>query len=315
MKKYKYSSQVDRNAVQLSYLFLLEREIESEDAIEYGIQGNRTIMQMKDSVESCDEYKFLLNKRVITKLLQTRAEDGFPAGTPSNQRTSEVRMIQTSDPDKYKPIITASSKFNKKYCEKHNISYSSYLGIKRGCYPHHSIFNRVYLLKEMLDEGFDGWVIYMDADAFVGQPSVSIPNKLHQLRVNNKSLWLHNVYSPDDPNYSWWDINDGCFAIDLGAGEVKSAVHAWWSIYKEVYSLSDYARAKKWGDLIDDQQSFWMILRELNLEKFVQLEQFQYSGLIRQVLRDDASSESSENEIESRAQTIEKEASRIYAPA
>src|SRR4051794_26053851 len=87
----------------------------------------------------------------------------------SDRVVSDVRVkfLQTADPQKYARVLEASAPSTRAFCALHGHEYETYVGVKRGRRPWHATFNRIDLLQEALDAGFDGWIVYLDADSFV----------------------------------------------------------------------------------------------------------------------------------------------------
>ena len=53
------------------------------------------------------------------------------------------------------------------FCDLHGHEYEAFKGIKVGRLPQHATYNRIALINDNLDSGFDGWLVFLDADAFV----------------------------------------------------------------------------------------------------------------------------------------------------
>ena len=46
------------------------------------------------------------------------------------------------------------------------LSIDRVVGVRRGRSPWMSVFNRIFMLADLLRQNYDDWVIYLDADAF-----------------------------------------------------------------------------------------------------------------------------------------------------
>lgn len=71
-----------------------------------------------------------------------------------------VRFIQTSDARHYVRMLDVSSASVRAYCELRGFEYESFRGLKVGTLPQHAAFNRIALLNDQLDRGFDGWLCF-----------------------------------------------------------------------------------------------------------------------------------------------------------
>ena len=131
----------------------------------------------------------------------------------------KLKVIQTSDPVVYKPLLDITSKLNEKQCKKMGITYQKYYCIKRGHSPIFAIFNRIYLLIEHLDTDFD-WILYMDADAMITNPLFHP----HNIILQNKDKGF--IFCSGG-TYEKWDVNDGVFFCNLRHPEVRKVLLQW----------------------------------------------------------------------------------------
>ena len=66
----------------------------------------------------------------------------------------DIICLQTADPVDYYEMLYETSKTVRMYCKDKGIHYHCYIGIKRGYFSWHASFNRIYMVKEILDSGF-----------------------------------------------------------------------------------------------------------------------------------------------------------------
>jgi hypothetical protein len=137
------------------------------------------------------------------------------------QNTSIV-VLQTADSTHYLPMLQATARVNQAYCSRHNIAYSQYVGIKRGFFPWHACFNRILLIKEMIDAGYNGWVFYLDADAFVFDQSYDVRELITRF---GKPL----IIGPGGASGALWDVNNGVFLVNLGNAVARDLMLAWYA--------------------------------------------------------------------------------------
>lgn len=80
----------------------------------------------------------------------------------------KVAILQTSDGEsKYTDLMKITGEINELYCKHYNYDYIPHYGVTRGFAPWHSVFNRLFLLPDMIKEGKYDWIIYLDADAYM----------------------------------------------------------------------------------------------------------------------------------------------------
>jgi tRNA (mo5U34)-methyltransferase len=167
---------------------------------------------------------------------------------------SEIVLLQTADAEQYLPLLEATAAVNRLYCERQNIKYSHFIGVKRGFFPWQACFNRIILLKEMIEEGFTCWVFYLDADAFVVDLSFDLRSLISDIA---KPI----IMAPGGLSGQPWDVNDGVFVIDLSNDTARDLILAW---HSDFMSTSDEAllAAPEWHMVESDQPRLQRILRE-----------------------------------------------------
>lgn len=227
-------------------------------------------------------------------------------------------MLQTSDPFRYEKLLATSSEINKKYCDIHGILYTKYSGIRYGIYPHHAMFNRIFEIKKLIDDGNSGWVFYLDADSIIYREDFDLEEKLIDLKQQRKFAWFHNVYLEDDPLFLFENINDGAFAIDLGSGYARLLVGMWHKIYSEYYSANNYIAATHWDGVVNDNGSINLLISSFlnhfgeEFKRGILLEQFQdcwngnnhHEGIVFQALRSKHNDISPDDELELRRESL-----------
>jgi lipopolysaccharide biosynthesis glycosyltransferase len=118
-------------------------------------------------------------------------------------------LIQTSDPVEYAAMLEATSRTTREFCRRHGLEYRNFIGVKQGLWPWHSTYNRLHMMKELLDENHRGWVLYLDADAYIYDLEFSIAE---YLEINKQSAMIA-VRANSSAEY--WDINAGVLLINF----------------------------------------------------------------------------------------------------
>src|SRR6516164_5460781 len=127
-----------------------------------------------------------------------------------NLKSDRILTIQTADAELYSRILSITSRVNKIFCKRNDIEYEAFVGIKRGFYPWHACFNRIIILNELVQNGFAGWVFYLDADAYIYDLSFNIRQYL-------AAIHEPFIFAPGGTSGQKWDVNDGVFLINLNA--------------------------------------------------------------------------------------------------
>ena len=219
----------------------------------------------------------------------------------SQQLSDRVVLLQTADAYRYSKILDVSSAINKAYCQRRKIFYESFRGTIFGDKPFQATYNRVALLWFLMERGYNGWVLYLDADAAISDFEFDFTNYLLNKRKAGMCFVFHPVHEAGHPLQFFGNVNAGAFAVDFSNPLVKSLILTWYSFYREYLSSEDYARAVNWLDLMDDQSSLQRILykNRIHLEDHIAFEPIQHEYIF-QALRSDHSSESSIDDIEYR---------------
>jgi hypothetical protein len=166
----------------------------------------------------------------------------------------DILFLQTCDAFKYPAMLSATSQTAIEFCRRKGYSYEMFVGLKRGFWSWHAIYNRIPMLKEKTDSGFRGWIVYMDADAYITDLNFDLHDFLDQ-RAHHAG-----VFVPALPDCEAWNINDGVFMINLGHEQGRRIVYLW---YQAFAALSDdWLRAQRtWSEGHNDQDMIQEILR------------------------------------------------------
>lgn len=135
--------------------------------------------------------------------------------------TMSICMMQTAAGTDYERMLDITSVPNRAYCLMNDIDYRSFVGIKRGYYNWQATYNRTPMLDELAREGFTGWVLFVDADAYVRDLDFD-------LRAYISSLESDTILvAAPGSNRAAWDINAGVFLLNLGHPLGRELVNEW----------------------------------------------------------------------------------------
>lgn len=232
---------------------------------------------------------------------------------PSTRRASDILFLQTADANKYRPMLEITSRTIIEYCSRRNLSCELYIGICRGNQPWHATFNRIVLLRRLLNSGFAGWVCYLDADAYITDLDFDIR---HYLRGKDD---IAMVIATDDASAAdrpFWAVNAGTFLINLGHPLGQEIVYRWADRFDDV-SDAELLRLGEWTLGFDDQGFLSDILRELpggeaavlTLRDYPNLINYSRGLFISQILRAD------HRRLEERERQLRVETDRVLSAA
>ncbi|WP_426957204.1 hypothetical protein [Muricoccus radiodurans] len=161
-------------------------------------------------------------------------------------------MMQSADPANYFDLLRVTSKPNRAYCLRHGIRYVSAHAVMHGFHALHACYNRIFFLKDLLDLGYEGWFLHLDADAYVCDLAFDLAAHLAERR-DRSFLMTHGATTEH------WDINDGIFFANCAHPDTRRLTDLW---HAEVMALpQDLLRtASSWESLPNDQHLLQMLL-------------------------------------------------------
>jgi len=174
----------------------------------------------------------------------------------------KITFLQTADAVTYRPMVELTSATVIEYCSRHDHSYELFLGLKHGYQPWHAALNRIPILKSYIASGYRGWIVYLDADAFVADMDFDLRAYLG----DKEQYAIIAARSGKSPPH-WWDVNNGVFMINLGHPDVPAFVER---VNERLGAISDddLMNEARWSDVVDDQQLFHDTFKEMtDMEK------------------------------------------------
>ncbi len=198
--------------------------------------------------------------------------------------TNDVLLLQTSDPHVYFDMLCLSARTNRAFCRRHGIAYQAFIGIKRGFHPWQATFNRIPMLHELVAARFAGWVLYVDADAYVADLDFDLRGYLADKPA------AAAILTPVAPGAAWWDINAGVALFNLASAEGRWLVARWHDAFMAITDDAlrgdaDWALVRNDQDLLHDilRANDW--LRPHVVLQSTELINASNARFIRQVLR------------------------------
>ena len=133
----------------------------------------------------------------------------------------ELTILQTSDAFKYSRMLRATSRTAIAYAQRHGFGYESFTGIKRGFHGAQAAFNRIFMLDELINRGYRGWALHMDADAYVVDLTFDLNSYLADKQ--NHSAVMATIPGEEVP----WHINSGVLFFNLGHPLAVELISDW----------------------------------------------------------------------------------------
>ena len=198
-----------------------------------------------------------------------------------------VKFLQTADPVIYRRMLAASSASTEAFCERHGFEYEAFVGLKRGWHPAHATYNRIDMLNEELKAGFVGWLVYLDADAFVADLDFDL--RAYLSPHDATPAIARAVFHEQAPT---WHVNAGVLLVNT-ATEGGVALIKRWKRMLDLLSVSLllYLPPALW--VTNDQQLLHLLLwRGASIRERMHFENpdlinAAYARFIAQLLRSD----------------------------
>jgi len=174
-----------------------------------------------------------------------------------------ITLIQTACGPAYEAMLAATDRAHRAYCEANDVRFWPVVGILRGSHPWQASFNRIEMLHELCEQGYRGWVMYLDADAVIRQADFD----LRRFLGKRKDYGL--VICSGHPEAEPWEVNDGVFFINLGTNAGRMIARRWHGLFR--LNVTDQMLTEAvgpWQPLSDsrafpdDQHLLQMVLRD-----------------------------------------------------
>ena len=166
----------------------------------------------------------------------------------------DIVLLQTAYGDAYIDLLTVSARSMRAYCKRHDLRYEAYIGIKRGYFPWHAAFNRIYLLDELIEQGRYDWAVYIDVDAYIADPTFDLKRYL-----KGKARYAA-VLTPSGCTKLRWDVNDGVVMLNL-RHPVSRQLTSTWRAAHEAIPDATLRTQTSWSNP-DDQEMLQAFLRD-----------------------------------------------------
>jgi hypothetical protein len=210
----------------------------------------------------------------------------------------ELTILQTSDAFKYSRMLRSTSRTAIEYARRHGFAYESFVGIKRGFHGAQAAFNRIFMLDELIERGYRGWALHMDADAYVYDLDFDL--RAYLADKGDRSAIIATIPGESVP----WHINSGVLFIHLGHPQGRALVRDWKRRFLDVPDERLRDLTSVWDHLNDQTMLYQALdqdeaLREPVLFEDAMLFNHVHGRFIRQFLN------SLDSNIDTRTATIE----------
>ncbi len=196
-----------------------------------------------------------------------------------------IKFLQTADAVVYRRMLAASSASTRAFCMRHGFEYETFVGLKRGWHPAHATYNRIDMLHEHVAAGFVGWLIYLDADAYVVDLDFDLAAYLAP-HAQTTAI-ARAVFQDQAPT---WNVNAGVLMVNTATPGGIALIKRWKRLL-DILSVSFllYLPPALW--VTNDQQLLHLLLwRDASIREGMHFEKADlinaaYARFIAQLLR------------------------------
>ena len=147
-----------------------------------------------------------------------------PAARDRARRRSagdDIIVLQTADADRYVPMLAVTAPNVREYCRRHGLGYESFVGVRRGFHPWQATFNRIPMLADLVERGWTGWALYLDADAYIQDLDFDLAAYLADKQDRAA------IFATSGVTGELWDVNAGVALVNLGHPLGRTLVEQW----------------------------------------------------------------------------------------
>ena len=195
----------------------------------------------------------------------------------------EVTLYQTSDAFSYFEMLQVTSETALALCRNRQLRSEAFVGLRRGNKNWHSTYNRIVYLADRVREGYKGWILHLDADAFVNDINFDVRSYLA-----DKDGYAM-IGAPSGATEHFWDINIGIMFFNMNHPFMLKMTEDWFA-YLDKYDLARDATG--WSQSISDDQAMFheLLMKQTAHEGDVLLESWDFmnsprSSFVRQMMR------------------------------
>ena len=195
----------------------------------------------------------------------------------------EVTLFQTSDAFNYYEMLQVTSETARAFCRNRGVNYEAFVGLRRGNQGWHSTYNRVVYLADRVREGYQGWILHLDADAFINDINFDVRSYLA-----DKDRYAM-IGAPSGATEHFWDMNIGIMFFNMGHPFMIKMSQDWFA-YLDRFDLATDAAG--WSQSISDDQAMFheLLMKQPDHAGDILLESWDFmnsprSSFVRQMMR------------------------------
>jgi hypothetical protein len=144
----------------------------------------------------------------------------------------EIILAQSAVGPAYEAMLDASRLAHTTFCKNNDVDFRTYANVMRGFHPWQACYNRILILADLLQSGFRGWFMHLDADAIIRHPQFDIRTFFGKREAYGL------IAVPSSPGVEDWNINDGVFFLNFADERGRGIISRW---HSEFMALSDDA--------------------------------------------------------------------------
>ncbi len=170
----------------------------------------------------------------------------------------KISFLQTADAVVYADMLDITARTFRAFAARSGACYESYVGIFRGYHSWQATYNRIPLLKRIVDNQQTGWIVYADADAYI----IDLDYDFQEFLSSCAGYALVGTHSGIVPR-KWWDVNAGVIALNLDHPLTSRVIYGWYSSFCAITD-EEMQNAVCWDQITNDQNLLHEVLESLS---------------------------------------------------
>ncbi|SHJ45201.1 hypothetical protein SAMN02745194_02594 [Roseomonas rosea] len=162
-------------------------------------------------------------------------------------------MVQSADPVNYFEMLRLTARPNRDFCRRRKVRYACVQAVLYGFHPWQACYNRILFLHDLVAQGYGGWFLHLDADAYVHDRRFDIATYLDTHA--DRSFIIARGSGPEP-----WNVNDGVFFANCAHPDTQRIARLWMEGL-DALPLERLRAAVEWVDQPDDQRLLHAVLR------------------------------------------------------
>lgn len=162
-------------------------------------------------------------------------------------------MVQSADPVNYFEMLRLTARPNRDFCRRRGVRYACVQAVLHGFHPWHATYNRIVFLHDLVAQGYRGWFMHLDADAYVH-------DRRFDLRAYFAAHADRSFIIARGGEKGPWDVNAGVFFANCAHPDTQEIARRW-KAGLDAVPIDRLRAGVDWAEMPDDQRLLHAVLR------------------------------------------------------